>query len=77
MSDVAPGGQFSAGSYEGHEFEIREVPADNSGTCNSSQDQTCKVQYVQVHGGEKDGTYVKRMDGHGKNHCCCCCWTIS
>jgi hypothetical protein len=47
MAEVKLGQAFTINTFEGHEFEIREIPED-SGVCESSADWTCKISYIKV-----------------------------
>jgi hypothetical protein len=42
------GSEFPVDSFEGHEFEIRELPDQRSGLCSSAPDQSCGVKYFVV-----------------------------
>jgi hypothetical protein len=35
-------------SYIGHEFEVREMPSEDSGVCETSEDQTCKINRFKI-----------------------------
>ena len=40
--------KYSLKSFEGHEFEIRERPSEESGVCGSSNDNTCRINRIVV-----------------------------
>jgi hypothetical protein len=47
MFDIKPADRTSMASYEGHEFEVRELPSDRSGVCYS-KDKICQVSSFKV-----------------------------
>jgi hypothetical protein len=48
LAELKLGQAYTINTFEGHEFEIREIPFENSGVCESSADLTCKISYIQV-----------------------------
>jgi hypothetical protein len=51
MGEIVPNETWGVNSFLGHEFQIVELPDDESGACESSSkddDQTCKVNYIKV-----------------------------
>jgi hypothetical protein len=49
MGDIVPNETWAVNSFVGHEFQIAELPDEESGACESNEgDQTCKVNYIKV-----------------------------
>jgi hypothetical protein len=57
--------RYGAQSYIGHEFEVREMPSEDSGVCESSEDQTCKINRFKIT--EKDEQ--SELQGTAKSRC--------
>lgn len=55
---VVPGATFPLQTYVGHEFEMREVPSEKTGVCDSP-DQTCRSTTFVISENDNQGTSVR------------------
>lgn len=52
FSELEKNQKFEMGTFKGHQFEIHEIPSEDTGVCESSEDQTCKFNRFVI--SEKD-----------------------
>lgn len=50
------GATFPLQTYVGHEFEMRELPSDKTGTCHSA-DQTCRQATFKISENDDQGKF--------------------
>lgn len=57
LGEVPVGAGVPMDTYRGHNFQLREVPEQATGACQS-RDQTCRVAYFTVRAGEEQNYSV-------------------
>jgi len=48
LSDVDEDTYYEINTFAGHEFELREMPDEDTGACGSDDDETCHIAYLTV-----------------------------
>lgn len=56
QAPVVPGARFPLQTYVGHEFEMRELPFEKTGECNSTE-KTCRITSFVVSDNDDQGMF--------------------